>query len=179
MIMDKYNIPGVKTYEYTKIIGIENIRFGRNVIIDDFVFIYATAPMSFGNYVHIACFSSIAGGADVVMEDFAGLSQGARIITGTDDFKDWGFGTPAIPIKYRNVTRKPVHIGKFCTIGANSVILPGVTICEGAMVGANSVVTRDLAPWGVYIGNKRISERNKAAVLENYQKFVEECNEAI
>lgn len=37
--MGKYNIAGVTTFEYTKIIGIENIEFGKNIIIDDFVFI--------------------------------------------------------------------------------------------------------------------------------------------
>ena len=174
-----YNIPGVKTYEYTKIIGIDNIKFGHDIIIDDFTFIYATTPMSFGNFVHIAAFSSIIGGADLFIEDFVAISHGVRILTGTDDFKDWGFGNSTIPLKFRNVTRKPIRIGRFCIIGANSVVLPGVTIGEGAMVGANSVVTKDLAPWGVHIGNKRISERNKIAVLENYERFLEEHDEAI
>ena len=175
-----YNIPGVKTYEYTKIIGIDNIKFGHDIIIDDFTFIYATTPMSFGNFVHIASFSSIIGGAELVVEDFVAISHGARILTSTDDFKDWGFGNSTVPLKFRNVTRKPIHIGRFCIIGANSVVLPGVSIGEGAMVGANSVVTRDLLPWGVYIGNRRISERNKDAVLKNFNMFLlEEFNETI
>ena len=112
-------------------------------------------------------------------EDFVAISHGARILTSTDDFKEWGFGNSTVPMKFRNVTRKPIHIGRFCIIGANSVVLPGVTIGEGAMVGTNSVVTRDLLPWDVYIGNKRISERNKEAVLKNYQNFLEERDEAI
>lgn len=177
--MDKYNIPGVKTFEFSKILGIENIKFGNNIIVDDFAFIYATTPMSFGNFVHFACFSSIVGGADLVINDFVAISHGARILTGTDDFKDWGFGNSTVPLKYRNLTRKPIHIGRFCIIGANSVVLPGVTIGEGSMVGANSVVTKDLAPWGVHIGNKRVSERNKEAVLKNYQRFREEYNETL
>ena len=53
-----YNIPGVKTYAYTKIIGIDNVRFGHDIIIDDFVFIYTTTPMRFGNFSHTACFLS-------------------------------------------------------------------------------------------------------------------------
>ncbi len=169
--MDKYNLPGVKTFEYTKIIGLENITFGSHVLIDDFAFVYATTPMRIGNYVHIACFSSVIGGADLVVEDFVAISHGARVLTGTDDFKDWGFGNSTVPEKFRNTTRKPIHIGKFCIVGANSVVLPGVTIGEGAMVGANSVVTRDLEPWGIYIGNNRVSERNKEGVLMNYQNF--------
>jgi len=174
--MDKYNIPSVKSYEFSKILGIENIEFGHNIIIDDFAFVYATTPMKIGNYVHIACFASVIGGAELVLEDFVAISHGARILTGTDDFKDWGFGNSTVPIKYRNITRKPIRIGKFCIVGANSVILPGVTVGEGAMVGANSVVTKNLEPWGIYLGNKRISERNKKGVLQNYENFLKETH---
>jgi len=65
-------------------------------------------------------------------------------------------------------------IGKFAVVGANSVVLPGVTIGEGASVGACSVVTRDLDPWGIYIGNKKIGERNKQGVLDNYAQYLKE-----
>jgi len=169
-----YKIPGVKTFEFTKIIGVEQITFGHDVIIDDFVFIYATAPIQIGNYVHIAMFASISGGAEVTVGDFVAISQGCRILTGTDDFLNWGFGNSTIPAQYRNTTRKPIHIGRFAVIGANSVILPGVTIGEGATVGANSVVTRDLEPWTVYIGNKKYASRNKEAVMATYQRFLKE-----
>src|SRR5699024_6226257 len=143
-----------------------------NVIVDDFVFIYATNTIKLGNNVHIASFVSITGGGTLVMEDFSGVASGSRIITGTDDFKDWGFGGPSIDKKYRNIKIGAIHIGKFCIVGANSVILPDVHIGEGAMVGAGSVVTKDLAPWGVYVGNKRIRERNKEAVLKNYERYL-------
>lgn len=170
--MDKYNIPGVKTFEFTKIIGINEITFGHDIIIDDFVLIYATAPVIIGNHVHIASFASITGGAELTVGDYSAISQGCRILTGTDDFLDWGFGNSTVPDEFRNVSRKPVHVGKFVILGANSVICPGVTIGEGATVGANSVVTRDLEPWTVYIGNKKHADRNKEAVLKNYQQFL-------
>ncbi len=169
-----HKIPFVKTFEFTKIAGIENIHFGKGVLIDDFVFIYATEKMKIGNYVHIACFTSITGGAEFEIGDFSAISQGCRILMGTDDFKNWGFGNSAIPGKYRNVKRAPIRIGKFCIIGANSVVLPGVTIGEGATIGACSVVTRDLEPWGVYVGNRKISERDKEAVLKTYNSFLSE-----
>ncbi|MGD9718976.1 MAG: DapH/DapD/GlmU-related protein [Sulfurimonadaceae bacterium] len=170
--MDKYNIPSVKTFEYTKIIGIENIEFGRNIIIDDFAFIYAKGKIKLGDYVHIGIYASITGGDELIVGDFCAISQGVRILTATDDFKDWGFGNSTINNQFRNLKSSPVTIGNFSIIGANSVILPGVTIGEGAMVGANSTITKNLEPWGIYVGNKKISERNKEGVLKNYEKFL-------
>lgn len=174
--MGKYEISGVKTFEYTKIIGIENIDFGSNIIIDDFVLIYAKKKIKIGNNIHIASFTSITGGESFVMEDFSGLSSGVRIITGSDDFKEWGFGNPTIEEKYRNTKRAPIYMGRFSVVGANSVILPGVTIGEGATVGAGSVITKDLEPWGVYIGNRKVTERDKEAVLRNYNQYLLDNN---
>lgn len=170
--MSNYSIPGVKTFEFTKIIGLENIEFGSNIIIDDFVLIQAKAPMKISSFVHIASFSSITGGGECVLGEFSGVSSGARIITGTDDFKDFGFGNPTVPEKYRNLKRGKVLVGKFALIGANSVILPDVRIGEGVTVGAGSVVSRDLEPWSIYIGNRKIGTRNKEGVLENYRNFL-------
>ena len=168
----KYNIPYVKIFEFTKIIGIENIEFGKYIIIDDFVLIYAKKKIKIGNYVHIANFSSITGSDELIIEDYSAISQGCRILTATDDFKDWGFGNSTISDKFRNIKSAPIKIEKFCVVGANSVILPGVTIGEGATIGANSVITKDLEPWGIYIGNKRIGWRNKKEVLKNYKNFL-------
>ena len=58
----------------------------------------------------------------------------------------------------------PVHIGKCCWIGAGAIIMPGVTVGEGAMIGAGSVVTHDIPAWTIATGNpakvvKQIPER--------------------
>jgi len=170
--MDKYKIPNVKTFEYTKIIGLENIEFGEHIIIDDFVLIYAKEKIKIGNFVHIASFSSISGGGELVMEDFSGLASGCRIVTGSDDFKDWGFGNPTIDNQFRNSKTGKVKIGKFAIVGTNSTILADVTIGEGVAVAANSLITKDLEPWGIYVGNKKVGMRNKEEVLKHYQKFL-------
>ena len=172
--MSSPQIPGVKTFEFTRIIGREHITFGSNIIIDDFVFIYAKAPTRIGNYVHIATFSSIMGGGTLEMDDFSGLSAGVRIVTGSDDFQGWGFGNPTVPEKYRNVKRGHVRIGRFSIVGTNAVILPDVTLGEGTAVAAGSVVTKDLQPWGVYVGNRRVAERDREGILRNYEQFVAE-----
>jgi galactoside O-acetyltransferase len=165
--------PGVTAYDGARIIGSENIVFGAPVLIDDFALIIARDPIIIGDYVHIACFSSITGGERVEIGDYCAVSQGARLLTGTDDFIHGGFGNSTVPPEYRNARRAPIQLGRFCIVGANAVVLPGVSIGEGAVVGANSVVTRDLDPWGVYIGNRRHRERNKEAVLANARRFEE------
>ncbi len=163
----------VKIYDLAKIIGMENIKFGQHIIIDDFAFIYAKKRVTIGNYVHIAAFSSITGNENVVLDDFSCLSWGVRIFAATDDFTGSGFGNSTVPEEFRRVKSAPVHIGRFVIVGANSVVLPGVFIGEGATVGANSVITKDLEAWGVYIDNKKIAERDKAGVMANYKRFLE------
>ncbi len=118
------------------------------------------------------------GGGDCIIEDFSMISQGCRLVTCTDDFINGGFGTPTTPngIKYRNLLHGKINIGRFCIIGANSVILPNSLIAEGATVGAGSVVASDktLNAWGVYINSRRVAERNKDGVLENYNNWKKE-----
>ncbi|MDD3411440.1 MAG: sugar O-acetyltransferase [Eubacteriales bacterium] len=48
---------------------------------------------------------------------------------------------------------KPVHIGNDCWFGANVVVCPGVTVGDGCVIGAGSVVTRDVPPGSFAAGN--------------------------
>jgi acetyltransferase-like isoleucine patch superfamily enzyme len=52
----------------------------------------------------------------------------------------------------RNDLWKPTTIGNKVSIGTNATILP-VTICDNVVVGAGSVVTRDITVPGIYAGN--------------------------
>ncbi len=60
----------------------------------------------------------------------------------------------------------PVHIGKNCWLGAGVIILPGITIGDNVVVGAGSVVTKDLPSDVVAVGNpchilRKVNERDK------------------
>jgi acetyltransferase-like isoleucine patch superfamily enzyme len=55
---------------------------------------------------------------------------------------------------YRELFSKgAVYIGKNVWIGDKASIMPGVTIGEGCIVGANTVVTKDVPPYSVVVGS--------------------------
>lgn len=53
----------------------------------------------------------------------------------------------------RKAHSRPVRIGEDCWLGVNTVVMPGVCIGRGAVVGANSVVNSDIAPYTVVAGS--------------------------
>ena len=60
----------------------------------------------------------------------------------------------------------PVHIGKNCWLGAGVIVLPGITIGDNVVIGAGSIVTKDLPPNVVAVGNpcrilRKINEHDK------------------
>ena len=166
----------VMIYGGAKILSPETITVGSNVIIDDFVFIGAHRQLIIGNHVHIASHVSITGGGRCLICDFAGISSGARILTGSDSFAGDCLTGPTVPAVFRNVTRSDVVLGPHVVIGANAVVLPGVTIGEGAAIGAGSIVTRDLAEWGIYIGQpaRQVKVRPKETILRMERSLYEQ-----
>ncbi len=79
----------------------------------------------------------------IVIGEQATVSQGVRLCTASHDISS--------PIM--ELTFKPIVIGPRAWVAGWSIILPGVTVGEGAVVGAGSVVTRDVEPWIVVGGN--------------------------
>lgn len=77
----------------------------------------------------------------------------------------------AIPYDNTYIT-KPVNIGNNVWLGINVIVLPGVTIGEGVIVQAGSVVTKDIQAYAIVGGHpaKIFSQRN----IEHYEKLKEE-----
>lgn len=147
------------------------LKTGTNCRIDDFVII--TGEVVLGNHVHIGCFCFLSGGEGIEMGDYSTLSARGSIFTRSDDYGGESLTNPTIPDKFKpGLDHRPVEIGRHVVIGAHTVILPGVVIGDGASVGAQSLVSKDLDPWGVYAGvpAKKLRDRSRK-LLRLEQEF--------
>ena len=80
------------------------------------------------------------------------ISQGSHLVTGTHDYTKDGF--PLIT--------QPIYIGHNAWVAAEVFVHPGITIGDGCIIGARSVVTTDMPEWKICTGHpcKPIKERN-------------------
>lgn len=154
----------VKISKKTSIYSPETITIGSNVRIDDFCcLVGGKKGIRIGSNVHIAFLCIIVGNGGVVIDDFAGLSSRCCIYSTTDDYSGNSLTNPTVPETYKKVFDGEVHLGKHVIIGTNTTILPNVNIESGCSIGAHSLVNKDLAGWGIYIGTpvKRVKDRSK------------------
>jgi dTDP-4-amino-4,6-dideoxy-D-glucose acyltransferase len=144
--------------------GVERISIGSDTRIDAYSVISAGAGgVAIGSHVHIAAFVFLAGTERIEIGDFAGLSGRASIYSSNDDYSGRALTGPTIPDELRRVHAAPVHIGRHVVVGAGSIVLPGVSIGEGAAVGALSLVKHDVAPFAIVVGTdgRVIGERSR------------------
>ena len=152
-----------------------NIRLGDDVRVDDFCVLAAgQGGIDIGSHVHVAVYSSIIGRAKIKIEDFAGLSSRVSVYSSSDDYSGTAMTNPTVPPEFTNVHHAEVNIGRHVIIGAGSIVLPGVTLEEGAAIGALSLIRKDCKSFWFYMGApaKKIRER-KRDLLEIEKKFME------
>ena len=150
------------------------ISFGDHVRIDDFCILSGGSGIELGSYVHIAAYSALFGNEGIVLEDFAGLSARVTVYSASDDYSGMSLTNPTIPSEFLTHTNKgPVLLGRHAIIGTNSTILPNVRIGEGAAVGAHTLVSKSLDPWGVYFGiPAKFLKTRKKDLLEMEKKLL-------
>ena len=81
-----------------------------------------------------------------------------------------GFERGDIPYKYQGIFRvAPIHIGRGSWLGQNVVVLPGVRIGACAIIGANSVVTKDVPAHSIAVGSPAKVTRRWNAATKSWQ----------
>lgn len=118
----------VAVYSNTYILNPQNLEVGSNVTIQPMTYIEASGGVKIGPDTSIA--------------------HGVSIMSETHNTSD-----KEIPFKNQGMTYKPVVIGEDVWIGAKVTIVAGVTIGNKAIIGANSVVTKDVPDYAVVVGS--------------------------
>lgn len=130
---------GSKIWAFTHIC--KNVTIGENCVIGEGVYIGPNVMI--GNNVKIQNHSLIYEGLTIEDDVFIG----PNVIT-TNDFKPNVFGDWKNDGRFRKTLFK-----KGCAIGANSVIICGITVGENSLIGAGSVVTKDVPNNSTVFGN--------------------------
>lgn len=143
----------------------DDVRLGRDVQVPhpELVNLYGC---EIGDGTKIAAFveiqKEVVVGRNVKIEAFAFLPSGVTIEDGvfigphvcfTNDHFPRAVGPEGELLDRGQWTVTPTVVCQGASIGANCTILCGVTIGEGAMIGAGSVVTHDVHPFGIARGN--------------------------
>ena len=111
---------------------------GRHSVIESFCCINnAVGDVTIGDYTRIGIHNTIIG--PVCIGNHVNLAQGITITALNHNFED-----ASKRIDEQGISTKPVVIGDDVWIGANAVILPGVTIGSHCVVAAGAVVTKDV-----------------------------------
>lgn len=98
-----------------------------------------------GEYVHVDIWH-----ADMItLEDNVSVASGSRLLCHQRDFSNYCVGDDYMQLGY---TIKPIVLKRGCLIGMESFVMPGVTVGEGAIVGAGSMVTKDIPAWTIAVG---------------------------
>lgn len=165
----------VRVSRKASIYGAARITLGDHVRIDDFCILSAgDGGISIGRNVHVACYTSLIGRGAITLGDFANLSSRVAIYSSSDDYSGATMTNPTVPEEFTGVQHAPVTVGRHVIIGSGSIVLPGVTLGEGAAVGALSLVTKDVPAWTIVAGNPlRTLKPRKQDLLALEQRFLQ------
>lgn len=128
-------------------------------------------PVSLHRHLSLFCLGGVSIGAGTTINRRATLdgrgglaigsnvsiSEGVKLLTATHDVQSSSFELQLLPVR----------IADWVWIGVDAIVLPGVTVGEGAVVGAASVVTRDVEPYTVVAGNPAVVRAMRPRTL-NY-----------
>ena len=135
----KGTVVGVRT----EIVNSANVKIGRDCLLQDAVYIRAgtDGKITMGDRVAINSFARLFGHGSIEIGEDVQIGPGCLITTTDHNI-----------FENLEASFKKVTIGKRAWIGANVTILPGITIGEHAVVGAGSVVTKDVPAYSVVVG---------------------------
>jgi acetyltransferase-like isoleucine patch superfamily enzyme len=113
--------------------------------------ILAEPKLIIGNRVDVGHNVGFVVNEEIAIDDDVNIGGGAQFRDSDGHPRDMQARIADLPPPREEI--KPIHICRGAWIGQNAFVMKGVTIGEGAIIGANSVVLTDVPPFSVAIGN--------------------------
>ncbi len=126
-------------------------KIGRGVVIKPGVRVKYPWRLTIGAFSWIGEDVWIDNLADIRIGSHACISQGAYLCTGNHDWSDPHFG----------LIVRPIELADGVWVGARALLTPGVTLGEGAVAAAGSVVRSSIPAWEIHAGNPAILVRRR------------------
>lgn len=125
-------------WEHAKFLG-----FGEGTRIYDSTYVFGDVKVGKNCFIGQFCILDGSGGLEI--GDNCGIGAGTQIMT--HDGVDWCISGQTVPQQH-----SPTKIGNCCYIGPQSIISRGVTIGDHSVIGAQSLVNRDIPPFSIAYG---------------------------
>lgn len=140
--------PSVVVLGEAQVHGTANIRFGTDLMLYPGIYLETqeAGAITIGDGcvlstgVHVVSMARIQIGRGTMIGEYASLRDANHL------------RAPGVPMRYAGHSARPIVLGEEVWIGRGAAVLAGVSIGNGATVGANAVVTRDVPPGAVVAG---------------------------
>ncbi len=168
-------IPSVKEYICNEIISnipshtfriflyktIGGLKIGNDSSISMHCQLLSPWKIKIGDNVSINQFVYLDGRGTLTIHNNVNIGRATYIHTGSHEYNDTNFG----------YYEKKVIIHCDSWIASNVIILPGVVVNNGAVVGAGSIVTKDLEEYSMNVGNPAAKVKSRIRNLEYKTKY--------
>jgi galactoside O-acetyltransferase len=162
----KYEGVGTTIHEPVILLKPHVIALGDFSRVDGFCKLEGGEGITLGKWVHCASYAHLnIGGGRLVAGDGVSFASGCRVISGGNT-PDGLTMSAAAPIYRQVIERKTTRFEDNSCVLTGAVILGGVTLHEGAVAAAGSVVTHDIPAWEIWAGNpaRKIAERKRPQI---------------
>ena len=157
---------GVRLHPFGKILHPEMVELDDNCRICDFSFIWGGTGVKIGKFTDMQAQTVIWGGGSAILGDYISVGVGSVILTAGYDYKLGLRMVDGQPEGESLANYGQIIIENDVYIGARSTLLGDITVGEGAIIGANSLVNKNVEPWSIMIGSpaKKVGERPRLKI---------------
>lgn len=140
-------------------------QMGKYSVVEDFSCLNnAVGDIVIGDYCRIGLGNTVIG--PIRIDNGVNISQNVALIGLDHNYQNITQG-----IIEQGITTSPIHIGEHTIIGANVIVLPGITIGKHCFIGAGCVVTQNIPDYCVTVGNPARIIKRYNPQSQTWEKF--------